>query len=619
MRQLEVRAQQAVDAEAHLHLLAAGAALDVDVGHALRMRLDDHRIDQPHQRGVGLLDGAVVVVRRCAVRAFGRRHLQRCQQRVGALVLGDGGRVEVQRHLVEAGARVQQRDLFDQVVGGRQHRHDLGLRQELGLVDAIPARGILGGDDHLAVEQAQRQHLQPHRGGHRQLAQRLEVDREGPQVDLRIAHLARQRGLQVGARDQSLAHQQFAQRHLAVLALVRQRRGQLALGDVAERDQRLADAHHRHPALRLDRGVQLLGRRDVVVQQYVAGTLLVRFVLRDGSGELRRRRGGLEHHRVEHRQRRRVVRQLRALDLQRLAQFLARDDAVVDQQFAQRQVAVADLAAQRLGQVFGRQDAQRDQRLAQAQHRRARLQLQRLLQLRLRDQVDLDQHLAELQVAQALLLAQRVLQLLRRQRVLADEHVAEARPEVDAAIRAARIERALDEAGVADRRKQEQALLGLDMADSAARVRLAVAELDLELGVARHAVGPAGRGIDAVARRHDRLGEREALELAEAQLHRRARGRHEDRGESRRRVELRQAGVETLVVEAQDCAGLAGAERPRRSGVRGGRHGPVRRLGRGVRGSASRGGGQGGQRQVGHRLCVQTHPYPQLQVGAVRY
>ena len=105
---------------------------------------------------------------------------------------------------------------------------------------------------------------------------------------------------------------------------------------------------------------------------------------------------------------------------------------------------------------------------------------------------DLDEHLAELEVAQALLFVECVLQLLRRQRVLADEHVAQARSEVDAAIGAARIEGALHEAAVADRREQEQALFGLDMADRAAGVRLAVVELNLEFGVARNAVGPAG-------------------------------------------------------------------------------------------------------------------------------
>ncbi len=564
------------------------------------MGLDDHRVDQPHQRAVGLFDGIVVVVaRRVAARALGGQ-FERGQQRVGALaLLGRRARVEVERHLVEAAARVQQRNLLDEIARGRQHRHDLGLGQELGLVDAVAARRILGGDDDLAVHQSQRQHLQSQRGGHRQLAQRLDVDRERVQIHLRIAHLAGQRRLQVGARDQALAHQQFAQRHLAVLALVRERVRELALGDVAERDQRLADAHHRHPALRLDRGVQLLRRGDVVAQQHVAGPLLALLLrLREHGVDLLGRRGGLQHQRIHHLLRRRDVGHLRALGLQRLAQFLACDDAVVDEQFAQRQVAVADLAAQRLGQVLGRQDAQRDQRLAQAQHRRARLQFQRLLELLLRDQADLDEHLAELDVAQALLFGERVLQLLRGQRVLADEHVAQARSEVDAAIGAARIERALDQAAVADRRKQEQALVALDVADRAAGVRLAVAELNLEFGVARNAVGPAGGRVDAVARGHHRLGERQALELAEAQLHRRARRRHEHGGEAHGRLEVRHAGVEALVVEAQDRARLAGAERPHLARVRGGRHGPVRRLGRSgavLRSTTGR-GGQRGQR-----------------------
>ena len=81
-----------------------------------------------------------------------------------------------------------------------------------------------------------------------ELAQRFGLDREGVEVDERVAHLARQRGLQVLARDDAHPHQQLAERHAAVELLLHQRFVELALVDHAERDQRLADAHHRHLA-----------------------------------------------------------------------------------------------------------------------------------------------------------------------------------------------------------------------------------------------------------------------------------------------------------------------------------------------------------------------------------
>ena len=66
---IQVRVQHAVLAEADLDLLAARVGLDVDVGHALRRGIDDHAVDQPHQRVVGLLDLRVVVVA-CVVLAL---------------------------------------------------------------------------------------------------------------------------------------------------------------------------------------------------------------------------------------------------------------------------------------------------------------------------------------------------------------------------------------------------------------------------------------------------------------------------------------------------------------------------------------------------------------------
>jgi len=180
--------------------------------------------------------------------------------------------------------------------------------------------------------------------------------------------------------------------------------------------------------------------------------------------------------------------------------------------------------------------------------------------------------------------------------VLTDEDVAQARPEIDAAIGAARIEHPLHQAGVAHRWEQEQPELALHVAYRASRVRLAIGELHLEFGVARHALAPAGRRIDAVAGRQQRLRERQALELAEAQLHRRARWRHVDGGHAGLRVELGQAGIEALVVQSQDRAGFAGAQWPGRAGIGGRRHRPVRgRLRGGALGAAARTGGEGGQ------------------------
>jgi hypothetical protein len=76
--------QHAVLAEADLHLLAPRVALHVDVRDALRPGLDDHVVDEPHERVVRLLD-RLVVVQADALRALA---LERLDQLVNELLLG---------------------------------------------------------------------------------------------------------------------------------------------------------------------------------------------------------------------------------------------------------------------------------------------------------------------------------------------------------------------------------------------------------------------------------------------------------------------------------------------------------------------------------------------------
>ena len=141
------------------------------------------------------------------------------------------------------------------------------------------ARRVFHRHDQPSAAQQQRQRRQP--AGHRegQPRQRLGLGRELRHVDQRVAHLARQRGLQVGARHQAAAHQQLAQRHAAVLALLRQRHFELRVVDEAQRDQRLADAHHRHARLLDDGQLQVLGADDLLGQQDVAELLRAQLLL----------------------------------------------------------------------------------------------------------------------------------------------------------------------------------------------------------------------------------------------------------------------------------------------------------------------------------------------------
>ena len=71
-RQVEVGDQRAVLAEAHAHVLAAGVRLDVDVGGLLLDGVDDHLVDQLHQRVVLLERLRLVEVAASAVSAASR-------------------------------------------------------------------------------------------------------------------------------------------------------------------------------------------------------------------------------------------------------------------------------------------------------------------------------------------------------------------------------------------------------------------------------------------------------------------------------------------------------------------------------------------------------------------
>ena len=440
VRQFQVGLQHAVLAEADFDLLLARIGLDVDVRHVLVVRVDDHRVDQPDQRVVALLDLAflLLLARGLARDLLLALALQRLDQLVGAVEL------EVHRQRRQAAVAVDDRLAAEAFVGGRdrelqraqprQRRHDLELGDELDLVDAVAPRRVFHRDDQAAVAQHQRQHLQPLGHRERQLAHRVRLDREVVRVHQRVAHLAGQRRLQLRARDDALAHQQLAQRHRAVLLLLRQRLVELRLRDQVQREQRFADAHHRHLGLLLDREHQLLGRDDVLRHQDVADAAVAQVALLAGGG----------------------------IDL-----FLRRH-LLAYQQVAD---ALADLEA--------------------------------------------DQHLAR------------------------HEHAAH------------------PVAGVADRREQEQAQVGLVVADGRALLLLAALVDQLELAaralVQRQRIVGGGR----IAWRHlDRVQQLERLELRELQRHRVARRRHHDLRQAFARHHQDHLADGAAAVQAEDLAGL---------------------------------------------------------------
>jgi hypothetical protein len=272
VRQLHVGFEYAVLAKAHAQLVAPGLRLDVDVGHGLLLRLDDHRVDQAHQRVVGLLDLALVVAARLGARLL---LLQVGQELVGVVGLEIDGLRRVGGHFGRAPHVVAQ-PLVHAVDGARQHAaacqrgHDLDLRDELHLFDHPRRRGILERDHQPLAAHQQRQHIELACGAQRQALHGLGCHRKSLDVDDRVAHLASQRGLQVFARHRALAHQQLAERHAAVLLLLLERRRQLRIGHETQCQQRLADPHHRHARLLLDRCQQLLGRHHLLRNQDVA-------------------------------------------------------------------------------------------------------------------------------------------------------------------------------------------------------------------------------------------------------------------------------------------------------------------------------------------------------------
>ena len=244
-----------------------------------RVRLEDHRVDQPHQRVVALLDGCVAIVVDARVGAALHRRQQLA--RVAELELDRRHRVagDALRERGDAHLFVGAVDGADQHARTRQHRHHLALRGELQLVELGAVGGVLHRRDQApgADHQRQRRHPRRHRVG--QARDGLRVGRKLQYVDQRVAHLACQRGLQVGARDQALAHQQLAQRHAAVLPLLDQRVLELRLGDEAQGRERFADAHHRHPRLVVDGFGELLRRDDLAQEQQVAETALAQGLL----------------------------------------------------------------------------------------------------------------------------------------------------------------------------------------------------------------------------------------------------------------------------------------------------------------------------------------------------
>ena len=256
------------------------------------MGLDDHVVDQPNQRVVGLLDrsfiglGVVVFTLECF------------DQLVGA----DGG-LGLGVHALEA-ALPRPRDSADLVVGCvgavvhraalPEHGHHLHLRRELGLIDRrTPARRVVQRHHQPALKDQQRQQAQPGRHGVRQLAQRVCLDGERVDINQRIAHLARHRHLQVRPRDHAAAHQDLAQRHAAIELLLAQRGLQVMDVDHAQRHQRLADAHHGHARLLFERAHQLVGGDDVARDEDVADALFAHLHLLGGGSFDLIRRGGL--------------------------------------------------------------------------------------------------------------------------------------------------------------------------------------------------------------------------------------------------------------------------------------------------------------------------------------
>ena len=223
-RQLEVGAQRPVLAEAHPDLLLAGVALEVDVGDVVPVRLDDHVVEQAHQRVVALLDRLFLVGGGgAALPAF-------LLERFDELVGGARQRRQVvldRRQVVGLPAGHGAADLL---VGGAQrgldreapgeHRQDLHVGVELDLVERGAARRVVEGDHEAAVADQERHHPQARGDAVVELAQRLGLGREGVEVDERVAHLARERGLQVAARDDAHAHQDLAERNAAVELLL---------------------------------------------------------------------------------------------------------------------------------------------------------------------------------------------------------------------------------------------------------------------------------------------------------------------------------------------------------------------------------------------------------------
>ena len=157
-----------------------GWHLDVDVGHALRLRLEDHRVDQPHQRVVALLDRRLVVVDAVRVRlAAAPAWPAACSASLGSKSIGRRRR----RAGVAGGRRA------DLLVGACRWRSaSTPARASTGTTlhcaansissTAVAARRVFQRHHQPAVAHHQRQRRQPRGHGVGQARSGLGLDRE---------------------------------------------------------------------------------------------------------------------------------------------------------------------------------------------------------------------------------------------------------------------------------------------------------------------------------------------------------------------------------------------------------------------------------------------------------
>ena len=281
MRQLHVGLEHPVAAEADLHLLGAGQGLDVDVGHPLRLRLQDHGVDQAHQRVVRLLDGPLLVGGFVARTLF-----QRGQQFARALgvVRTRWGRSRAGQARPGAQVLVTPFQAFAQRPAHRQHGNDLAAGGELHLVQGLGAGRVFHRHDQTVLPNHQGQGAQAGGQGLADPRQCLRFRRELAQVHHGVAHLAHQGRLQALPRDQAIPHQQLPQGHTTVGTLFHDGGLQLLGADLSQRHQSFAQRDDRSARLPGDGLFQFLrgGRRPLL--QRVPGVVGILGVVGVGRG-----------------------------------------------------------------------------------------------------------------------------------------------------------------------------------------------------------------------------------------------------------------------------------------------------------------------------------------------